>query len=212
MSAIAATQSTSHISPANERMYHQSNLLGLWKGTWSKNHQPVEFNVISISGSTAQVEYTHNGHTERGTATVNGGTITYGNVTIGTRDGKNAALVFSYGSATQSAILQKSADTTAQNKLVGAWIGSTATQSVTFKVTSITGRDAQVLYTFNGQTKQGTGDVYQNTVMFGGAQVTSTDGVHGTVVFKSGHQTLSLAVTKFTPNTATSSLLVNKIV
>jgi hypothetical protein len=210
MTAITATQATSHISPANERIYHQSNLLGTWSGTWTKGHQPVSFKVVSINGSTAQVEYTHNGHTERGTGTVNGSTVTYGDVTVGTRDGSNAALVFSYGNATQSAVLQKAADTTQQNKLVGSWIGSTATQSVTFKVGSITGRDAQVKYTSNGQTTQGTGDLYQNTVTFGGAQVTSIDGVHGTVIYKSGHQTLSLAVTKFVPNTTTTST-VNKI-
>jgi hypothetical protein len=74
MSAIAATRGANQISPANERVYHQSNLLGDWKGTWSKNHQTIELKVVNIKGNTAQVEYTHNGHTERGAATVNGST------------------------------------------------------------------------------------------------------------------------------------------
>jgi hypothetical protein len=121
--------SANQISPVNERLYRQTNLLGDWKGSWKNNGQPVEVKVVSIQGNLAQVEYTHNGHTERGTATVN--------------------LEFSYGAAKQDAILTKAA-TTSQNKLVGTWIGTTATQSATFKVLSITGRDAQVQYTVNG--------------------------------------------------------------
>jgi len=65
MTAITSTPAGSQISPANERVYHQSNLVGDWKGTWSKNHQPVEFKVVSIKGSSAQVEYTHNGTLRR---------------------------------------------------------------------------------------------------------------------------------------------------
>jgi hypothetical protein len=213
MSAISAA-SANQISPVNERLYHQSNLLGDWKGSWKNNGQPVELKVVSIQGNSAQVEYTHNGRTERGAATVSQNLITFGNVTIGTRDGKNAALVFSYGTAKQDAILTKAASTTSQNKLVGTWIGTTATQSATFKVLSITGRDAQVQYTINGQTRQGVGDVYQNVVTFGKVQVSSNDGVHATIVFPSGHSTLSVAATKFTPPTATSnstSSVVNKI-
>src|SRR5215469_12435216 len=92
---MTTIQSSSQISPANERVYHQSNLLGDWKGTWTKNGQPVEFKVINIRGTTAQVEYTHNGHTERGLADVSGATINFGDVTIGTKNGQTAALEFS---------------------------------------------------------------------------------------------------------------------
>src|SRR5882757_1286347 len=94
---ITAAQSANQISPAKERVYHQSNLIGTWKGTWTKNHQPVEIKVLNIRGSRAQIEYTHNGHTERGTGTVDGATINYNNVTIATRDGKNAAMQFVLG-------------------------------------------------------------------------------------------------------------------
>jgi hypothetical protein len=108
MAAITTIPSGSQISPATERMYHQSNLIGDWKGVWSsKDHQQVEFKVVNIRGAKAQVEYTHNGHTERGLADVDGATITFGDVTIGTKDGKNAALEFSAGGATKSAILAK---------------------------------------------------------------------------------------------------------
>ena len=212
MSAIAATQSANQISPANERVYHQSNLVGDWKGTWTTNHQPVELKVVSIKGNTAQVEYTHNGHTERGAGTVNGSTITIGNVTIGTRDGKTAALEFSFGTAKMSAILSKAAAPADQNKLVGSWIGSSATtgQSATFQVLSISGRSAQVKYSVNGHSAQGVGDVYKNTVTLGKVQVTSNDGLTGNVIFPVGRNTLSLSVAKYTPKSSASS--VNKLV
>jgi hypothetical protein len=87
---MTTIQSSSQISPANERVYHQSYLLGDWKGTWTNSSQPVEFKVVNIRGDKAQVEYTHNGHTERGLGDVNGGTITFGNVTIVTRNGTKA--------------------------------------------------------------------------------------------------------------------------
>jgi len=107
VSTIATTQGASHISPVNERVYHQSNLLGDWKGSFSNTHQAIELKVVSINGSTAQVEYTHNGRTERGTASVDQNFITFGNITIATRDGKKAALEFSFGTVKQDAILSK---------------------------------------------------------------------------------------------------------
>src|SRR6201994_4631221 len=114
--------STSQISPATERVYHQSNLLGDWKGTWANSSGPVEFKVVNIRGDKAQVEYTHNGHTERGLADVNGATITFGDVTIGTRNGTQAALEFSTGGAKWAAVMDKQASPD-QNKLVGTWNG-----------------------------------------------------------------------------------------
>jgi hypothetical protein len=209
MSAIAATQGANQISPATERVYHQSNLLGDWKGTWTTSHQPVEFKVVNIKADAAQVEYTHNGHTERGTGTVNGSTITFGNVTIGTRDGKSAALEFSVGTAKMSAILDKAAAPVDQNKPVGNWIGSSATASATFQVLSISGRNAQVKYSVNGHSAQGVGDVYKNTVTFGKVQVTSNDGSTGTVVFPAGRNMLSVSVAKYVPKSPASS--VNKL-
>src|SRR5262252_3048360 len=120
---MTTIQSSSQISPANERVYHQSYLLGDWKGTWTNSSQPVEFKVVNIRGDKAQVEYTHNGHTERGLGDVNGATITFGNVTIGTRNGTKAALEFSVAGAKKTATLNKQAATADQNKLVGTWNG-----------------------------------------------------------------------------------------
>lgn len=210
MSSIGASQGANQISPVNERLFHQSNLLGHWKGTWTKGNQPVEFNVVTIQGSTAQVEYKHNGHTERGTATVNGATVTFGAVTVGTRDGKNAALEFAYGAAKMSAILTKSSDPPVdQNKLVGTWSGVSRTngKSATFQVLSISGRDAQVKFIVNGQTRQGVGTVFKNAVSFAGAQISSDDGLNGTIRFPLGHQTFAVPVTKQT----SSSSSVNKL-
>ncbi len=211
MSAIAATgQATSRISPINERAYHQSNLLGDWKGTTKQNHAPVEFKVISINGNSAQVEYTHNGHTERGTATVDKNSISFGNVTIATRNGQQAAFEFSFqpdgqlaATGTQTAILDKSAASASDtNPLQGSWTGATAEHGVSFTVSSINGRDAQVKYSIDGNSGQGVGDVVKNSVLLGKAQFTNIDGTNGTVTFQSGKQTISLPVKRFIPKTA----------
>jgi len=208
---MTAIQSTSQISPANERVFHQSTLIGDWKGTWSKNNQSVEFNVINIRGNTAQVEYTHNGRTERGTADVNGDLITFGNVTLGSKNGQKAALEFSFGPATQTAILDKQAAPTDQNNLVGNWNGLSRDtgQSILFQIKSINGSDAQVSYTANGITQTGTASVFKNTVILGTTQITSSDGKSGTAIVKIGHQTFSIPVTKIqSPSTSSS---VNKL-
>jgi hypothetical protein len=206
VSAIAA----SRITTLNEKLYHQSNLLGDWKGSFTQSHQAIEFKVVSINGNTAQVEYTHNGRTERGTATVDKNSITFGSVTIGTRDGQQAGFEFSFqpqgqlaSTGTQTAILSKTAaSATDSNPLQGSWTGATASHSASFQVISINGRDAQVKYSFDGNSGQGVGDVVKNAVLLGKIQFSSTDGLNGKVTFQSGRQTISLAVKKFTPVTA----------
>ena len=136
------SSATSQISPATERVYNQSNLLGDWKGTWKNSSSPVEFKVVNIRGDKAQVEYTHDGHTERGLADVNGATITFGNVTIGTRNGSVAAFEFSVSGAKKTATLNKQAATTDQNKLVGTWNGfsTSSGKSISFTVKAVDGR------------------------------------------------------------------------
>lgn len=203
VSAIASTQGASRISPVNEKLYHQSNLLGDWKGSFTKDHQAVEFKVVGINGSTAQIEYTHNGHTERGTASVDQNYITFGNVTIGTRDGSKAALEFSFGTVKQDAVLSKAAAaTTNQNPLIGSWTGASTTHSASFQVLSINGRDAQVKYTIDGQSRTGVGDVVNNAVIFGKVVLSVADGLNGKVTFPGpGQQTLSLDIKKFIPKT-----------
>jgi hypothetical protein len=203
VSTIAATQGASRISPVNEKIWHQSNLLGDWKGSFANNNQAIEFKVVSITGSTAQIEYSHNGHKEVGTAIVDKNTITYGNVTIATRDGKQGALEFSLGTARQAAVIDKVAAPVDENRLVGSWIGSTDTQSASFQVLSITGRDAQVRYTINGQSGRGVGDVVNNSVLFGKISFSSADGLNGKLIFQDPGKALSsLDVTKFKPTTA----------
>jgi len=198
----------SQISPATERVYHQSNLIGDWKGTWKSNGRPVEVKVDNIRGTTAQIEYTHDGHTERGIGTVDGATISYGNITIGTKNGSVAALEFSSGTAKMDAVLNKQTSTADQSKLIGSWSGTGSGQSAFFQVVSVDGKDAQVRFTANGATVQ-SGDgitVGTNTVMFGSkATFTTTNGQTGNIVFSVGHKTYSLPVTKNKPATSTSS-------
>jgi hypothetical protein len=208
MSTIATP--TSRISSLNERLYHQSNLLGDWKGAFKQSHQPVEFKVVSINGDTAQVEFTHNGHTERGQATVDQNSITFGNVTIATRNGQQAAFEFVFqpkgqlaSTGEQTAILNKTADPSANtNPLQGSWTGASVDHSASFQVTSINGRNAQVKYSFDGNSGQGIGDVVGNSVLLGKIQFSNINGLNGKVTFQSGKQTISLPVKKFTPKTA----------
>jgi hypothetical protein len=210
MTTISPT--TSQIPPATERVYHQSNLLGDWKGTWKNTSRPVEFKVINIRGDKAQIEYTHDGRTERGQGDVSGATISFGNVTIGTRNGSVAAFEFSAGGATQTATLNKQDSTADQNKLVGTWNGFSMSngKSASFTVKSVDGRDAVVSWTVDGVAHAGTGTVYKNTVMFGKAQVTSDDGKSGAVVLQVGNQSFSIPVTKYVP--PSTSTAVNKLV
>jgi hypothetical protein len=121
--------------------------------------------VVSITGDTAQIEYSHNGHKEVGTANVDRNTITYGNVAIATRDGQQGALEFSFGIVRQAAVINKVTAPVDQNKLVGSWVGSSDTQSACFQVLSISSRDAQVRYNIDGQSGQGVGDVVNNSVL-----------------------------------------------
>lgn len=209
MTTISA--STNQISPVNERIYHQSNLVGDWKGTSKQNNQPVEFKVINIRGDQAQVEYTHNGHTERGFGTVNGATVTFGDVTIGTRNGSQAAFEFSSGTAKWTAILTKQSQTTDQNKLVGSWNGTSRQngQAASVQVTSVDGQNAQVRFIVNGTAHTGTGIASKNSIMLAGATISSNDGLNGNVVFEVGHNTYSVPVTKAQASSSSSS--VNKL-
>jgi hypothetical protein len=210
VSTIAA--SASHINPVNEKLYHQSNLLGDWKGSFKKTNGSIDFKVLSINGSTAQVEYTHNGHTERGTGTVDGVTLSFGNVTIATRNGTQAAFEFSYQPSgqlasigAQTAVLSKDASATAANAnpLVGSWTGATTDHTASFTVSSINGRDAQVKYAVDGRSGQGTGDVSKNSVLFGNVTFKNIDGTNGTVTYQTyQHQTITLPVKRFVPKTA----------
>ncbi|MBV8925693.1 MAG: hypothetical protein JOZ74_10035 [Bradyrhizobium sp.] len=216
MAAITTIPKGSQISPASERVYHQSNLIGDWKGAWQKNGRPVEVKVLNIRGDQAQLEYTHDGHTERGLGTVNGATISFGNISIGTKNGSVAALEFSSGTAKMDAVLNKQASSTGQSKLVGSWSGYSRSngQSAFFQVVSVDGKDAQVRFSANGAAIQsGEGIVAgQNAVMFGSkAQFTTADGQNGSVVFKVGRNTYAVPVTKSNATSGSSSSGLNKL-
>ena len=202
------TPSTSQISPANERVYHQSALLGDWKGKWAGNNQDVGFKVVNIRGSRAQIEYTHNGHTERGFGQVNGATITFGSLTVGTKDGKNLVLLFSAGGGKQTATLQKQAPPASDSRLVGSWGGYSADngKSASFRVLSVDGKEAQVSVTTDGITRQGTGIVYNNVIMFGQAQIATDDGQNGKIIYQVGTKSFAVPVTKYPPADSSSSV------
>jgi hypothetical protein len=208
---MTTIQNINQISPANERVYHQSNLVGDWKGTWTNSNRPVEFKVINIRGGQAQVEYTHDGHTERGFGTVDQNTITFDNVTIATRNGQRAVMVFQVGTATATATLDKQASTADQSKLIGSWTGFSRDngQVASFQVLSVNGRDAQVKVTVNGHTQEGTGTVYKNTVMFGATQISTDDGKTGKVILQVGHKTFAVPVTNYGASGSSSG--VNKL-
>jgi len=202
------SSSTSQISPANERVYHQSNLIGDWKGHWAGNNQPVGFKVVNIRGARAQVEYTHHGHTERGFAEVNGATITFGSVMVGTKDGKNLVLLFSAGGGKQSASLEKQAPPASDSRLMGSWGGYSADngKSASFRVLAINGKEAQVSVTTDGITRQGTGSVHNNVIMFGQSQISTKDGQNGTITYQVGTKSFSVPVTKYPPANSSSSV------
>ena len=202
------TPSTSQISPANERVYHQSGLLGDWKGKWAGNNQDVGFKVVNIRGTRAQIEYTHNGHTERGFGQVNGATITYGSVTVGTKDGKNLVLLFSSGVGKQTATLEKQAPPASDSRLVGSWGGYSADngKSASFRVLAVDGKEAQVSVTTDGVTRQGTGIVYKNVIMFGQAQIATDDGQNGNIIYQVGTKSFTVPVTKYPPADSSSSV------
>ena len=202
------TPSTSQISPANERLYHQSSLVGDWKGKWAGNNQDVGFKVVNIRGTRAQIEYTHNGHTERGFGQVSGATVTFGSVTVGTKDGKNLVLLFSAGGGKQTATLQKQAPPASDSRLLGSWGGYSADngKSASFRVLAVDGKEAQVSVTTDGITRQGTGIVYNNVIMFGQAQIATNDGQNGNIIYQVGTKSFAVPVTKYPPADSSSSV------
>ncbi|RXT41093.1 hypothetical protein [Bradyrhizobium betae] len=202
------SSSTSQISPANERMYHQSALVGDWKGNWAGNNQPVGFKVVNIRGARAQVEYTHNGHTERGFGQVSGSLITFGNITVGTKDGKNLVLLSSAGAGKQTASLEKQAPPASDSNLMGSWGGYSSDngKSASFRVLAINGKEATVSVTTDGITRQGTGYVYKNVIMFGQSQIATDDGKNGKIIYQVGTRSFMVPVTKYPPADSSSTV------
>src|SRR4051794_20031503 len=115
---MTVVQSTSRISPAMERVYHQSNLLGEWKGSWTASSQAVSFKVVNIRGAQATVKSTHNGRTGRGIGEVNAAPIVFGSVALGPKDAKTAVLLFSAGGGRAPGMLEKQAPPASESNLV----------------------------------------------------------------------------------------------
>ncbi|MDR3374826.1 MAG: hypothetical protein P4L98_13950 [Ancalomicrobiaceae bacterium] len=209
MSTVAAAYTTngSYISSVDQRLYKQSNLLGSWKGTMGG--KPITLKVTSIKGSTAQVEFDHGATKEHGTATVSQNTLTYGSMTIGTKNGTNGVMIFTAGTTQQAYQLTK--DTTADqpsSKLVGTWSGSDPTTgaAMTFNVKSVDGKTAQVVATAGGNKKQtGTADVMNDIVRIGYTQISSSDGKTAHAMYKQGNQYLALTLTKQKPTVSTTA-------
>ncbi|MDR3493316.1 MAG: hypothetical protein P4L82_01830 [Ancalomicrobiaceae bacterium] len=204
--ASAVTTNGSYISGVNERLYKQSNLLGTWKGTMD-GKAIVTLKVTSIKGSTAQVEFDHGSTKEHGTATVSQNTLTYGNVTIGTKNGTNAVMIFAAGTLQQAYQLTKDTTDQQSNKLVGAWSGLNPLTgaAINFNVKSVDGKTAQVTAIAGGKTQTGTADVLNDIVRIGYTQISSSDGQTGRAMYKLGNQYLALSVTKQKPTVSTTA-------
>lgn len=202
-SVTSSVPAGSQISPGDERLYHQSNLIGDWKGSYTKLKGPVEFKVLSIKGGTAQVEYTHNGRTDRGTATVSKNQLTFQNVTVATRDGQKAVIQLDASVTKFNGVLDK--DTTSSKKpdgpLVGTWTGTNNNTGdvANFTVKSVNGKEASVSYTVNGISRSGTASVYQNVVRLGNVQITVNPDRSAKIAFTKLAQTLSLDATVVKP-------------
>ena len=129
-------------------------------------------------------------------------------MTIGTKNGKNAALVFSAGGGQASASLEKQAPPASDSRLMGSWGGYSADsgKSASFRILSVNGNEAQVSVTTDGITRQGTGIVYKNVIMFGQSQIATDDGQNGKIIYQVGTKSFTVPVTKYPPADSSSSV------
>lgn len=211
-SNTAITATNSRISTQQETLYHQSNLLGTWSGNFGPNNSPVTFSVEKINGSIATIEFDHNGQKQKANASISNNIITFGNYQIATKDGQNAVLLFQSGSYSLHSTLTKTTDpstsTTNQNPLIGAWSGLSSTgNAASFTIKSITGNSADVTYTVNGVTNSGTGtyNASNNVVSFGQAQISTSPMGQTNIVYSSLGQTYSIAATKASPTSSSTT-------
>ncbi len=199
-SNAAISASGSQIPKQEEQLYTQSNLIGTWSGNWSANKQPITITVLKITGATAEIQYTQNGNTQKAQAQVSQNTISFGNITIGTKNGTNGAAELQVGSFTETATLTKtSATPTDPNKLVGSWSGLTSTgNAASFTVTSVAGTSATVNVTVDGIIHKGTGtyNAANNLITFAGTQLALKSDGSANVTFSQLGQTYAVPVTK----------------
>ena len=91
---------------------------------------------------------------------------------------------------------------------MGSWGGYSSDngKSASFRVLAVNGNEAQVSVTTDGITRQGTGIVYKNVIMFGQAQIATDDGKSGTIIYQVGTKSFSVPVTKYPPADSSSSV------
>ena len=91
---------------------------------------------------------------------------------------------------------------------MGSWGGYSSDngKSASFKVLAVNGKEAQVSVTTDGITRQGTGYVYKNVIMFGQAQIATDDGKNGKIIYQVGTKSFMVPVTKYPPADSSSSV------
>jgi hypothetical protein len=91
---------------ANERVWPSKRFLGEWKGSWN-GKDTFTLKVSEIKAGTAKVEYTVNGRTERGTATIDRYMLNFNGTTFATKDGRNGISQLTVGSYTKNGQMAK---------------------------------------------------------------------------------------------------------
>ncbi len=71
---------------------------------------------------------------------------------------------------------------------------------------AVNGNEAQVSVTTDGITRQGTGIVYKNVIMFGQSQIATDDGQNGKIIYQVGMKSFMVPVTKYPPADSSSSV------
>jgi hypothetical protein len=118
-------------------------------------------------------------------------------------------LLFSAGGAgKQTATLAKQAPPASDSRLMGSWGGYSSDngKSASFRVLAVNGNEAQVSVTTDGITRQGTGIVYKNVIMFGQSQIATDDGQNGKIIYQVGNKSFMVPVTKYPPADSSSSV------
>jgi hypothetical protein len=91
---------------------------------------------------------------------------------------------------------------------MGSWGGYSSDngKSASFRVLAVNGNEAQVSVTTDGVTRQGTGTVYKNVIMFGQAQIATDDGQNGKIIYQVRNKSFVVPVTKYPPSDTSSSV------
>ena len=215
MAAITSIPKGSQISPATERVYHQSNLIGDWKGTWQKNRSPSS-SRSSTSGAPAprsnipMTDIPSGGSAASTAPPSSSATSRSAPRTVGRRAG-----IF-LGHREEDRGPQQGGRAgrpeQAGRKLERLFERQRPERVLPGRVRRRPGCAGQVHRQWRQPSSPATAIVYQNTVMFGSkAQFTTNDGQTGNVVFKIGNKSYSVPVTKNKPAASSLRHTVNKL-